>query len=75
MPLKLIVYLRVEGRYMEVRIDADRLRDYMVDRCGTAAFSGFPAAIADAWETERIDGCELCRFAERQGIDLRRFQL
>lgn len=60
---------------MEVRIDIDRLRDYMVDYCGTAAFSGFSAAILDAWEIERMDGHELCRLAERQGVDLRRFQL
>lgn len=60
---------------MEIRVDVDKLRDYLIDYCGTAAFGGFPAAIADVWEIERMDGYELCQFAERQGIDLRRFQL
>lgn len=58
---------------MEIRVDVDRLRDHMIDECGTAAFSGFPAAMVDAWELERMDGRSLCEEAERQGVDLRRF--
>ena len=59
---------------MEIRVNADKLRDYLQDYYGTAAFSGFPAAMADAWEVERMDGESLCRLAEEEGIDLRRFQ-
>ena len=56
-------------------IDTDALRDYMIDYCGTAAFGGFPAAMLDAWDIERMDGYELCRKAEELGIDLRRFEV
>ena len=59
---------------MEIRVDVDRLREYMMDEYGTAAFSGFPAAVMDAWEIESMSGVELCREAERRGIDLRDFQ-
>ena len=58
---------------MEIRVDIDKLRDYMMDDCGAAAFSGFPTAIMDAWEYEQMDGRSLCEQAERLGIDLRRF--
>ena len=68
----MIKYIK-ERISMEIRVDVDRLRDYMVDDSGAAAFNGFPAAATDAWEYERMDGEELCREAERQGIDLRRF--
>lgn len=59
---------------MEIRVDVDRLRDYMEDECGTAAFNGFPAAMMDVWDIERMSGYELCEKAERMGIDLRRFE-
>lgn len=51
------------------RIDVDDLRDYLLDYCGTAAFSGFPAALADAAEIERASGPELCGIAQRLGVD------
>ena len=59
---------------MEIRIDVDELRDYMTDYCGTAAFNGFPAAMVDVWDIERMDGYELCQKAESMGIDLRNFE-
>lgn len=55
------------------RIDVNALRAYLMDRCGTAAFNGFPAAIVDMWDVESATGEELCRKAEQLGIDLRRF--
>ncbi len=55
------------------RIDVDALRKYMLDYCGTAAFGGFPAAMLDVWDIERMSGHELCKKAEELGIDLRRF--
>lgn len=59
---------------MEIRVDADRLRDYLKDEYGTAAFNGSPAAIVDAWDADRMSGYELCEKAEAMGVDLRRFQ-
>ena len=59
---------------MEIRVNVDELREHLIDECGTAAFGGFPAAMMDAWEIERMDPQELCRYAEREGIDLRRFE-
>lgn len=54
-------------------IDIDALRAYLLDYSGTAAFSGFPAALLDVADIERASGYELCRIAERLGVDLRRF--
>lgn len=54
-------------------IDVDALRDYLLDYCGTAAFSGFPAALLDVMDIEDMDGAELCRKAEDLGVDLGRF--
>ncbi|MGI6221741.1 MAG: hypothetical protein ACOYIP_07770 [Coriobacteriales bacterium] len=54
-------------------IDVDKLRAYLLDYCGTAMFSGFPAALIDVVDIQRADGIELCKIAERLGIDLRRF--
>ena len=54
-------------------IDIDALRAYLLDYCGTAVFSGIPAALLDVADIERMDGEQLCRKAEELGIDLRRF--
>ena len=54
-------------------IDVDKLRAYMIDYTGTAAFNGFPAAILDTVDIERMNPYQLCRKAESLGIDLRRF--
>ena len=56
-------------------IDADELRDYLEDYCGTAASSGFPAALLDVADVEGMDGYELCEKAEDVGIDLERFRI
>lgn len=54
-------------------IDIDDLRDHLLDYCGTAMFSGFPAALLDVADIERMSAEELCRKAEELGVDLRRF--
>lgn len=54
-------------------IDIDALRDHLLDYCGTAMFSGFPAALLDVADIERMSAEELCRKAEELGVDLRRF--
>lgn len=56
-----------------VDIDVDALRAYLLDYCGTAMFSGFPVVVLDVADIERASGEELCRIAERLGIDLRKF--
>lgn len=56
-------------------IDVDALRDYLLDYCGSAMMSGFPAAVLDVVDIERASGEELCRMAERMGIDLERFEV
>lgn len=55
-------------------IDVDRLREHMLDYCGTSMLSGFPAAALDLAEVEDMDPHELCERAEDMGIDLRRFE-
>ena len=56
-------------------IDVDALRDYLKDHFGTAMFGGFPAALLDLSDIERMSGAELCRKAESMGVDLRRFEV
>lgn len=56
-------------------IDVDALRSYMEDYVGTAMMNGFPAALLDLADISSMDGQELCRYAERQGVDLRHFQV
>lgn len=56
-------------------IDVDALRRYLLDYCGTAMFSGFPAALLDVVDIERMSGEELCRKAEELGVDLHRFAI
>ena len=56
-------------------IDVDRLRDYLLDYCGTAMMCGFPAAILDLAEIEAMDGYELCQKAEQLGVDLHKFEV
>ncbi|MEF2593046.1 MAG: hypothetical protein U0M51_00700 [Eggerthellaceae bacterium] len=56
-------------------IDIDALRDYLLDYCGTAMFSGFPAALLVVLDVERMSGEELCRKAEELGVDLRKFAI
>lgn len=54
-------------------IDVDKLRDYMRDYYGTAMMGSFPAAILDLADVDSMSGDELCKTAEDNGIDLRKF--
>ena len=58
-----------------IQIDIDALRDYLMDYCGSAIFSGFPAAIIGVAEIESADGYELCQIAEQLGVNLRQFEV
>jgi len=60
---------------MDITVDVDALRDYMEDYCGSAAYSGFPGAMADVIDIDSMSGYELCKKAESMGIDLRRFEV
>lgn len=51
-------------------IDVDRLRTYLEDYAGTAAFGGLPAALVEVFDVEGMDPHELCERAEELGIDL-----
>lgn len=54
-------------------IDVDKLRQYLLDYCGTAMMSGFPAALVDVADIESMDPRELCKKAEDMGVDLSKF--
>lgn len=58
-----------------IQIDIDALRDCLMDYCGSAIFSGFPAAIIGVTEIESADGYELCQIAEQLGVNLRQFEV
>lgn len=52
-----------------VTVDVDALRAYLLDYCGTAMFSGFPAALLDVSDVSGASPEELVRIAERLGVD------
>ncbi len=54
-------------------VDAAKLRDYLENYYGTAAFNGFPIAMADLVELSNLSDYELCKFAEEKGVDLTKF--
>lgn len=58
---------------MLVDIDIDALREYLLDYCGSAMCSGFPAAVVDLGRISSASGEELCEIAEELGVDLRKF--
>lgn len=55
-------------------LDVDDLRDYLMDYTGTAAFSGFPAAMLDVMGIQNIDAHELRAQADGLGVDLSEFE-
>ena len=58
---------------MKINVDVDQLREGLLDRAGSAAGVGFPAAMLDAMDTEDESPQELLARAEREGLDLRDF--
>lgn len=55
-------------------IDIEALRAAFMDRAGTAAFNGFPWAMGDVVALEDATPEELVAEAERQGLNLTRFE-
>lgn len=58
---------------MKVNVDVDQLRGGLLDRAGSAAGAGFPAAMLDVMDIEDESPQELLARAEREGLDLRDF--
>lgn len=58
---------------MKIEVDADRLRESLLDRAGSAAGVGFPATMLDVVDIEDESPLELLARAEREGLDLRVF--
>lgn len=52
-----------------VKVDIEELRNCLVDYCGTAMYSGFPASVIDLAEIEYANAEELFRKAEELGMD------
>ena len=61
---------------MNITIDIDALRKYMLDNSYGAFFCGdFGGALVEAVDIERASDEELVEMAVRQGIDLRKFEV
>ncbi len=58
---------------MKIEVDVDQLREGLLDRAGSAADVGFPAAMLDVMDIEDESPQELLARAEREGLDLRDF--
>lgn len=58
---------------MKIEVDVGQLRESLLDRAGSAAGAGFPAAMLDAMDIEDESPQELLARAERAGLDLRDF--
>lgn len=59
-----------------MEIDVSKLRDYMAEELLGAAFCcDLPGALVDLPDVETMDPYELCRKAERMGVDLRKFEV
>ena len=59
-----------------ITIDVDELRDDMRNECLGAFFGGgFGGALVESFDVDRATPEELVEMAQRQGIDLRRYQV
>lgn len=58
---------------MKIDVDVDQLRESLLDRVGSAAGAGFPAAMLDVMDIEDESPQELLSRAEREGLDLHDF--
>ena len=58
---------------MKIEVDVGQLRERLLERAGSAAGEGFPAAMLDVVDIEDAPPQELLARAEREGLDLREF--
>ena len=56
-----------------MELDINRLRKDMMDKYGTAMFSGFSAAVMDLSRIERMSDQEILETAQKQRIDLSKY--
>lgn len=59
-----------------ITIDVDELRNDLRNECLGAFFGGgFGGALVESFDVDRASPEELVEMAQRQGIDLRRYQV
>lgn len=58
---------------MKIEVDVDQLRENLLNRAGSAAGVGFPAAMLDVVDIEDESPQELLTRAECEELDLRDF--
>ena len=58
---------------MEYEIDVDELRRDMEEDFAAAMCCGFPMAIMDLADVERLSDQELVKLAQENGVDLRAY--
>ena len=58
---------------LEYEIDVDELRRDMEEEYVAAMYSGFPMAIMDLTDVERLSDQELVKLAQENGVDLRAY--
>ena len=59
---------------MNENLNIDKLREDLLDYYGTAMFNGFPMAVFDLNKVERASDEELRQMAQRNGVDLTKYQ-
>jgi len=59
---------------LDIEIDVEKLREGLVDYYGTAMTGGMWPAIADLSQVEEAPPAELIRIAQREGIDLTKYE-
>ena len=55
-------------------INIKKLREDLMDKYGTAMHSGFPMAVIDLSEIEKMTDEELVEYAIRKGIDIEKYR-
>ena len=50
-----------------------KLRRDLMDKYGTAMYSGFPMAVIDLSDVESMSDEELLEYAQNQGIDIEKY--
>lgn len=58
-----------------MNIDFERLRKDLADDRRAAAFAGMPEIIMEAWDIESLSEGELPELAQREHVDLRKYEL
>lgn len=54
--------------------DYKKLRKDLIDYFGTAAFSGFPAAMMDVYDVEKASNEKLLEYAKQAGFNMSKYK-